>query len=546
MKLFYLGQKYRLINRVRVAAGIFLKHGMGYFIDRILKEPYLSFTHWKKLSISAGTKQASLPERLRAVLEELGPTYIKIGQFFSTRPDILPEEYIRELSKLQDAVPPFSYTEVQAIVAEEFGKPLEEVFPGFSLSPVFSASIAQVHTAKLSSGKNCVVKVQRPGIEKTINQDIEVIDEFAKLAFKHMPELRTFHIQDVLDEFGENLKRQLDFIYEAGMTEKLRKFYAKTDIVVPEIYWEFTTRRIITMEELGGIKITDAAGKDPEVPKKLVKAFFHILFETGYFHGDMHPGNILISGDGKIGLVDFGLMGYLSFEKRKNLAIVVSGLLKGDLETSVPYIKKFFGIMQKEPESFEREINFFIDKYGSLPLHKINLGNIIRDLLKIGRKLSLKIIPELGLLGKTLANLESICLYFDPGLNLLELSREYWEPLAKKGILQHFWFEDVKNTLNSYGHLIKNFPEEYESFLRLNEQRVQEEQRLIEKLSVYHRSIEIAGNRIAFGIVVLPIITLVILLAYRHMTTGHFVLFAVLLFIMLEVIIRIISRREDE
>ena len=188
MKLFYLGQKYRLINRVRVAAGIFLKHGLGYFIDRILKEPYLRFTHWKKLSISAGTKQASLPERLRAVLEELGPTYIKVGQFFSTRPDILPEEYIRELSKLQDAVPPFSYTEVQSIVSEEFGKPLEEVFPEFSLSPVFSASIAQVHTAKLSSGKNCVVKVQRPGIEKTINQDIEVIDEFAKLAFKHMPE----------------------------------------------------------------------------------------------------------------------------------------------------------------------------------------------------------------------------------------------------------------------------------------------------------------------------------------------------------------------
>ena len=358
--------------------------------------------------------------------------------------------------------------------------------------------------------------------------------------------MRIFDIRDVLDEFGENLKRQLDFIYEAGMMEKLRKFYAKTDIVVPEIYWEFTARKIITMEELSGIKITEAAGKDIDIPKKLVKAFFQVLFETGYFHGDMHPGNILISGDGKIGLVDFGLMGYLSFEKRKNLALVVSGLLKGDLETLVPYIKKFFGIMQKEPESLEREINFFIDKYGSLPLHKINLGNIIRDLLKIGRKLSLKIIPELGLLGKTLANLESICLYFGPGLNLLELNREYWEPLAKKGILQHFWLEDVKNTLNSYGHLIRNFPEEYESFLRLNEQRVQEEQRLIEKLSVYHRSIELAGNRITFGIVLLPIITLVILVAYRHMTIGRFLLFAVLLFLMLAIIVSIISRRRED
>ncbi len=539
MTIFDIKPKYRLIRRIRVTVGILFKHGLGYFVDKFFKDRYLRLTRWRRISFNKNLKESSLPERLRIALEQLGPTYIKVGQFFSTRHDILPEEYIKELSKLQDSVPPFSFDEVEKIIKEDMGGPIDKFFTFFSPEPFFSASIAQVHKAKTVSGKNCVVKVQRYGIKEIINQDIEVINVLGKLAVKHLPELKNIPLLDLISEFGEGLRRQLDFIYEAGMMTKMKGFYKKTGIVVPDVYWDFTTKRIITMEELHGVKITDIKDKNINIPKKFVRAFFQTLFETGYFHGDLHPGNILILEKGDIGLVDFGLTGYISFEKRKDLVLIISGTLKGDFVSTIPNVKKFFGI-QSEPENFEREINFFIDKYSALPLHIITLENIVKDLLKIGRKLEMKLHSEIGLLGKSIANLESICSYFNPDINLLEISQEYWKPLRRKGIIQKFWLHDFKTVANSYMDLIKDFPGEYENFLRQNDIRVQEEQKLIEKLGIYHHSIESAGNRISAGLVSMPIMALIIFLGYREFAGVHFIIFIIGLFVIFLLWIRFI------
>jgi ubiquinone biosynthesis protein len=540
MRLLDFRHKYRLITRVRITVGILLKHGLGYFVDKVFKEPSIKLFKWKIFPISKTFKELSLPERLRIAIEELGPTYIKVGQFFSTRHDILPEEYIKELSKLQDSVPPFPFYQVEKIIKEDMGGHTDKFFSEFSHEPFFSASIAQVHKAKDISGKNCVVKVQRYGIENIINQDIEVINEFGKLAIKHLPELKNIYLLDIIDEFGNGLRRQLDFIYEAGMMTKMKGFYKKVNIVVPEVYWSLTSKRVLTMEKLSGIKITDIKEENKQIPKNLVKSFFQILFETGYFHGDLHPGNILLLEDERIGLVDFGLTGYLSLEKRRNLAMIISGILKGDFNSTLPYLKKFFGIFQSEPENFEKEVTFFIDKYSSLPIHKINLEDIVKDLLKIGRKFKVKIYPEIGLLSKSIANLESICSYFNPQLNLLEITHEYWKPLMKKGIIQKFWFYEFTNAINSYIDLIKNFPGEYENFLRQNDVRIKEEQKLIDRLNIYHKNIESAGKRIAAGIISLPIIAFFIFFAYKEFSGINLIFFIIGLLIIFILWVRLI------
>lgn len=545
MRIFSVGYRYRLISRVRVTVWVLLKHGLGYFADRILKEPYLRLFRWRKPALASAVRRASLPERLRLVLEELGPTYIKVGQFFSTRADLLPEEYLKELSKLQDSVPAFPFKDVSSIIREEFGKSESEIFSSIDETPMFSASIAQVHRAVLTDGRQCVIKVQRPGISALIERDIEVIKEMGKLASRHIPELKNWNISEILSEFGEHLKQQLDFLHEAGMMKKLRSYFTDSGITVPLVIWEYTTNRIITMEQISGVKITEsAAGCD--VTKEIVRALFRVLFETGYFHGDLHPGNILITDSVKIGLVDFGLVGYLPFSRRKELAFIVSGTLRGNIEQVLPSLKKFFGIPQKTPASFEKEVNFILDKYSSLPLNRVNLGYLIKDLLAIARKLQLKVDPEIGLLGKTLAGLESICMAVDPSINLLELSKAYWEPLLKKGIFQHIWLEDARNTLVDYAEMLRNFPKEWEEFLRSSHERVELEREMIRKFARYEKSIEIAGMRISTGLILLPVIAIAIAFGVQFLPPKLFVLLAVGLVLLIFSLFHFVARKWND
>ncbi|MCM8788877.1 MAG: AarF/UbiB family protein, partial [Candidatus Omnitrophica bacterium] len=368
MNILGVGRKYRLINRVRIVLRVLVKHGLGYFIDRIFIEPSLRVLRFHRFSTDR--RYLTPAQRLRFVLEELGPTYIKIGQFFSTRADILPESFLKELSKLQDSVSPFSFEKVEKTVAEDFGREIHEIFSEFSEKPMFSASIGQVHFARLASGERCVVKIRRPGVEETVAEDVEVLTEIAKLAAKHISELKNWDISNLLEEVGEYLKRQLDFIYEAAMMEKLKDYYGKANIKVPRVFWDYTSKQILTMEKIQGTKILDVVAEKNDVSSRLVKGLFETLFETGYFHADLHPGNILITAEGGLAFVDFGLVGYFSFEKRKLLAGIISNVLKGKTADVIPHIKKLFGISYRTLENLERDVEFIVDKYGSLPLKK--------------------------------------------------------------------------------------------------------------------------------------------------------------------------------
>lgn len=542
MSIFGFRKKYRLISRVRTTIKILFKHGLGYFIDRIFKDPSLRIF---RLPGSRKYERFSPGHRLRLVLEELGPTYIKIGQFFSTRADILPEDILKELEKLQDSVSPFNFDTVKKTFNEDFGTNIEDIFETFSEKPIFSASIGQVHLASLKSHQNCVVKIRRPKIEEIVSADIEVLKEITRLASKHIPEIKQWNISGLLEDVGEHLKRQMDFIYEAGMMEKLKTFYKKVNIKVPDIFWEYTSKRVITMEQIQGTKISDSANVNVNVPEDLVKGLFQVLFETGYFHGDLHPGNIIITEKGEIALVDFGLVGYLSFEERKQLAGILSGVLSGKITEALPHMKNFFGLSYRVPESFERDVNFIIDKYGSLPLKKLHLADIVYDLMKIARKMNVRLNPDIGLLAKNLLSLESICATINPSESLLNLSKAYWQPLIKKGFLHYIWIEDIKNVFQSYSTLIKRIPEDIEEFVQMNRERVETERQIATRIERYTKSLEQAGTKISISILMLPVVSTLIIIGIKNFSPVFFMISLVLLVLFIIIMFRLSGSRND-
>ncbi|HXK45001.1 MAG TPA: AarF/UbiB family protein, partial [bacterium] len=370
--------------------------------------------------------------------------------------------------------------------------------------------------------------------------------EILRLASKHIPELKQWNISDLLEEVGELLRRQMDFIYEAGMMEKLKVFYEKTDIRVPHVLWEYTSGRVLTMEQIHGVKILDVSLPEQDIPQRLVKGLFQTLFETGYFHGDLHPGNIMLTDEGNIAFVDFGIVGYLSFEKRKQMAGIISGVLQGKLPDTLPHLKKFFGVSYHVPENFEKNVSFIVDKYGSLPLQKIHLADIVYDLMTLARKMSIRLDSEIGLLARNLMSLEAICARINPAESLLNLSKSYWQPVLETGVFQRFWVEDIKNIFISYRNLFAEFPETWEEFLELNRERVETEQKIVSRLDRYARSLEHAGTKIGFSIILLPFLTVFLLIGIRSMHTGLLVL-SVAIFILFAIFVfRFTAGRYDD
>ncbi|MCM8815656.1 MAG: AarF/UbiB family protein [Candidatus Omnitrophica bacterium] len=543
MNILGISKKYRLINRVRIVLRVLVKHGLGYFVDRIFIEPSLRVLRFHRYT--ADRKYFTPGERLRFVLEELGPTYIKIGQFFSTRADILPESFLKELSKLQDNVSPFPFEKVKQIIEEESGRSISDIFSDFSEKPISSASIGQVHSARLVSGQHCVVKVRRPGVEEVIAQDVEVLAEISKLAAKHIPELKKWNISELLEEVGEYLKRQIDFIYEASMMEKLRDCYGKSEIKVPRVFWDYTSKRILTMEKLHGTKIVDVV-ENRDLSTRLVKGLFKTLFETGYFHADLHPGNILITPQGDIAFVDFGLVGYFSFEKRKLLAGVIAGVIKGKAAEVTPHIKKLFGISHRKLENFERDVQFIVDKYGSLPINRIHLADIIYDLMGMARKMNIRLDSDVGLLAKNLMSLEAVCARLSPSESMLDLSKAYWQPLMSSGFLPHLFIEEAKNVLMSYKNAIMELPETWEEFVRLYRERVEIEHRISRQIERYTRRIELAGIKISFAIILLPVLSAVIISGIKNLRFDILVLTLAGFILLVVVLLKSMTRSANE
>jgi ubiquinone biosynthesis protein len=433
-------QTVRHLRRYQQIGRILTRYGFGHVLTQLGIGRAITPGLEKLRFSSAEILRATPAERVRMVVEELGPTFIKLGQILSTRGDIIPAEFIKELERLQDTVPPTDFGLIQAQVEEELEKPLHEVFPTFDPVPVASASLGQVHFATLVNGREVAVKVFRPGIDKLIEIDLDILLELATLAEKRTDWGRYYGVLSLAQEFADTLRNEQNYEQEAHNIERYRQIFATEGYVrVPKVYWETTTRRVLTMERMAGIKITDiaaldAAGMDRrKVAKRNIVILLKAVLQEGFFHADPHAGNFMVMPNEIIAMMDFGIMGQLDHMERLGLLQLFVGAFRGNTEQAVDAMAEL-GIATKaaDKRNLTRDMDRLRARYYGLDLEKIQARSFIEDLMAVAFANRLKMPSNLVLVFKTIAMLEGISLRLDPDINVFSEV----EPYVREALLE--------------------------------------------------------------------------------------------------------------
>ncbi len=422
----------RLFRFLKILS-IAFQHGLDEFVFSHNKLKHLlqfikKITPWRKLHRPRG-------ERLRLSLEALGPIFVKFGQMLSTRRDLLPQDIADELAKLQDQVPPFSSNLVLKILEHEYGKKVHEVFSQFNLTPVASASVAQVHFAELYDGTEVAVKILRPNLAPIINHDIALMDTGAWLAEALWADGKRLKLRQVVSEFARHLDVELDLMREASNCSQLRRNFMNSPLLmVPEVYWDYCRNSVMVMERMKGIPISHVdqlqeQGVDiPQLARMGVEIFFTQVFRDGYFHADMHPGNIFVGPDGRYIAVDFGIMGTLSDQDKNYLAQNFLAFFRRDYgRVAQAHIEAGWAPKNTRVDDFEATIRAVCEPIFDKPLKEISFGRVLFQLFQASRQFNVEIQPQLVLLQKTLLNIEGLGRDLDPNLDLWKTAKPFLE-----------------------------------------------------------------------------------------------------------------------
>ena len=514
-KIGIIGKTYRHIQRYRQILTVLFKYGFGDLVHTLKIEQYLEIG-LQMISRKRREKIETLSraERVRMAMEELGPTFIKMGQILSTRPDLLPVEFIQELGKLQDHVPPFEYAQVKDIIERELGVPLGQLFKDFEETPLASASIGQVHRARLVEGDGVVVKVQRPGIRKTIEVDLEIMLHLATLMERHLKAMEIHRPTRIVEEFARTLEKELDYTIEAAHTERFAmQFIGDTTVYVPKIYREATTSRVLTMEYVSGIKASeiarlDEAGLDRrEIARRGFDLIMKQVFVHGFFHADPHPGNIFILPGNVICYLDFGMMGRIGRKSREHFADLIMNIVRRD-EVKVTDALVRLTISDEEPNhnALERDVAEFIDQHFYRPLKELDLGKLLHQLLEMAARHRLTVPPDLFLMIKALSTAEGVGRVLDPDFDATERAAPFVRRIQLQRLHPKRVAEDIYDSGSDFLHLIKEIPGELREILRQARQgrvKIEFEHRGLENMLFTHDRI---SNRLAFAIVLASLI----------------------------------------
>lgn len=455
---------YKGIKRLRTIVFVFVKYGFQPFVERLHLTGLLTLT--QRLMLRKPVQDLSDAKRLRLALEELGPSFIKVGQLLSTRPDVLPEEFIIELLKLQDEVPPIPYANMVKVIEDEFKRPVRELFERIDERPIAAASIAQVHRAVLSTGAEVAVKVQRPDIEDVIETDISILRYLARLISRHMPESRLYDPKGIVEEFSRVIKRELDFTLEASYMEKF-KDALKDDprVKIPKVYWEMTGKRVLTMEGITGIKVDNVERLRAEgintrnVAYMIADVFFKQVFDLGLFHGDLHSGNIFVISEDKFALVDFGIVGRIDKRMKRHLADILIGFATGDFE-SLAKVYTEMGILPENIDrpAFEQEYYDAMQNYFGRPLKHVRMGELMLDYIRLAARYGIRLPKELMLFDKCLIELEGLAKVLYPDVNILSESEPYARRLITERISPAAIGSEAAKTLSDYADVARDMP----------------------------------------------------------------------------------------
>jgi len=514
-KIGMVGRTYRHLNRYQQILRILFKYGFGDLVNTLKIEQYLEIglqmvSRKRREKIEKLTRA----ERVRMALEELGPTFVKLGQILSTRPDLIPLEYLQELTRLQDDVPPFSYEEVREIIQLETGKTPEEVFQHFEKTPLAAASIGQVHKARLKDGEELAVKVQRPGIRKIIEVDLEIMLHLASLMERHVEGAKTHHPTRIVEEFAQSLEKEIDYTIEASHIERFaRQFMDDETIYVPKVFHEITTKRILVMEFIEGIKASEVDHLRQEeydfqeIAARGADLTMKQVFVHGFFHADPHPGNIFILPNNVICYLDFGMMGRINRQEREDFADLVTHVVQRD-EKRLPGALLKLAEYEEEPNKgeLERDLAGFIDQYLYCPLRELEVGRLLERLLEILTKHRLHLKPDLFLMIKALSSVEGLGRMLDPNFEIIKHAEPFIRHVRFNRLSPKRIAEDMIDSGTDLIDLLKEIPGELRTILkqaREGKVRIEFEHRGLDPMLFTHNRI---SNRIAFAIVLASLI----------------------------------------
>ncbi|CAM4000437.1 ABC1 kinase family protein [Mesobacillus thioparans] len=552
-----LTDRLRRLNRYKEIASLFVKYGFGYVLQEVGLFHVLSL----KDRITAEVKDGNTQEigyRIRCMLEELGPAFIKLGQLLSIRSDLLPDEVVKELELLQDQVPPVPVEEIKEKIQQEFGKPVTEVFQFFNEEYLAAASIGQVHEAVLYNGESVMVKVQRPGIRQTVLTDLEILRDFAKLIEQRYDWAQYYNITDMVEELSESIRRELDYSEEARNTDMVQlQFEDCEDIKVPVIFHDYSTPEVLTMEKIEGIKLNElnatAAGKEEKrkIADLLVSAFITQILKEGFFHGDPHPGNILYVPEKKqLVFIDFGQVGRLSASMRYHSASMMMGIMQQDTHRIVKAIFR----MAYVPSDIDEQ--HFYDHVDSIrktvelsSKNGLSLGLTVKELFTAAQEHRVILPKEMTMMGKALITIEGIISELDPTLDMIEIAKPYGEQLMRERydpirMGKRLWnqAEDLTDTFVNIPKQVENVLDQASKGDLKFEISLSEINRILNKFDRISNQVSFSLTLLAFSIVVLGLIVgatfgnNTILTSVPAIEIGFFIAFGMFLLIIYSII----------
>lgn len=454
------------IGRLLRITQVFVRHDLDEFTTALhLFRPYrllLRLMPWRWFR----GPRAPRAVRLREALEELGPVFVKFGQMLSTRPDLLPEDIAEELSRLQDQVPPFPGDQALAVIVKAYGGNLDKHLRAFDPVPVASASVAQVHFAELLDGTPVAVKVLRPGVEAVIERDLELLYALARLAQRYWPEARRLRPKEVVDEYSKTIHAELDLMREAANASQLRANFAASELLyVPKIYWDLTRTAVMVMDRVSGIPISNIeALKDAGIDLRRlahngVEIFFTQAFRDGFFHADMHPGNIFVSPAGQYLAVDFGIMGTLTDRDKQYLAENFLGFFRRDYRAiAESHVHAGWVAGDTRLDEFEAAIRAVCEPIFARPLKDISFGRLLLRLFQTARQFNMEVQPQLVLLQKTLFNIEGLGRRLYPDLDLWQTAKPFLERWMRNQVGPRALLRNLAKEMPKWSRVLPELP----------------------------------------------------------------------------------------
>lgn len=524
--MFETGRRHS--KRYQEIVNTFIKNGLSHLLFRIgITDRRVQKSKLKEDKIEDNL--INLGVKLRLALQELGPTFIKLGQIASTRRDIVPEEIGKELEKLQDDVQGFSIEEVEEIFHSEFGKSTEEVFKSFSTEPLATASIGQVHQAYLSNGEEVAIKIQRPNIRQTIETDLDILFQLARLIQERTKWGKSYRILEVIEEFSTSLRGELNYLMEGRNADRISEQFKEDDtIYIPKIYWDYTSQKVLTMEMVHGIKVNqidelEEKGYDLSLlASRVAESLFTQVLEYGFFHGDPHPGNIYIMPNNIVSYLDFGMVGQLDEQTKYHFASILIALQQKNIDQMMEIFEDMELLDRVENmKGLRRELESLLNKYYEASLADVSLGQLLIDIFAIAYRYKVDVPTDIAVLAKAILTAEEIIELLDPSFSIMEAVEPFAVTIMKKrfhplNILK----EGFKKAVGDF-ETLRTLPKDLQKTVKtVNRGRLKINLN-IEEASIFLKRLDQITNRLSFSIILLSFSILMVGLIIGASISGE-------------------------